>query len=199
MRFHCHIRTTPGGAKLHRGHTQGDCTYGLRHLPGRPGRRTVEHAMDTDVLIDIWPMHPTAITNQAVVPARVGRRLGETPGPRERHRDAAAVRQLSRDGVLRDFDVKYGWLSHSAAPRLQGSMVCCWRSTGGCASTRAAGSHGCSPAQWAPSRTYTRCGRAQRGHAGARGNRSYRKRTGTVQGSRERLAKTCLPTGVFQA
>jgi hypothetical protein len=64
----------------------------------------VQHAFGADVFIDVGPMDPVTVPNQAPIRALSWRRVRQPPRPRERHADHASIDQVGRDRFVGDVD-----------------------------------------------------------------------------------------------
>jgi hypothetical protein len=64
----------------------------------------MQHAFGTEVLVDVWPMHTVAISNEAPIRSLRWRGFGETPRPRQWHANHTTIDQVGGDRIVGHFD-----------------------------------------------------------------------------------------------
>ena len=69
-----------------------------------PRRRSVKHAADTDVLVDVGPPYPSAFAEDLVVRALLRGRIRQPPRPGEGHADGPPISESGDNERVGDFD-----------------------------------------------------------------------------------------------
>src|SRR5574341_1475408 len=83
---------------------------------GTLGGNAFEHAADTDVLIDSWPVNPLPAANDLELPPLSRGGIRQSPRPCQGHTDRAAVGQPHRDQVVGHLDrLGEGFASYHSA------------------------------------------------------------------------------------
>ena len=67
------------------------------------GGSTVKHALDTQVFVDVGPMHTLTITDDFVIVTLSRRRLTQSPRPYQRNADDSPVDKMKCDQIIRGF------------------------------------------------------------------------------------------------
>src|SRR5205823_1288787 len=62
----------------------------------------VKHALDTQVFVDVGPVHTLSIADDFVIVTLSRRRLNESPRPYQRNADDSAVDKMKRDQIIRN-------------------------------------------------------------------------------------------------
>src|SRR6185437_6076494 len=70
----------------------------------RDGRRALQHPASAEILINVWPMHAFAISDNLKMAAFGRSSAGQTPRPRERNAHRSSVGQLRDNGIFRNFE-----------------------------------------------------------------------------------------------